>query len=44
LLAALEAAIVEAYDRLSAESHEEAVDVAMRSSTAAEDLPDASFA
>ena len=44
LPAALEAAIVEAYDRLSADSHEEAVDVAVRSSATAEDLPDASFA
>ena len=41
---ALEAAIVEAYDRLSADSHAEAVDVAVRSSATAEDLPDASFA
>ncbi len=44
LPAALEAAIVEAYDRLSADSHAEAVDVAVRSSATAEDLPDASFA
>jgi pyruvate,water dikinase len=42
--AALEAAIVEAYDRLSAGSHTDAVDVAVRSSATAEDLPDASFA
>jgi pyruvate,water dikinase len=41
---ALEAAILQAYDRLSAESHAEAVDVAVRSSATAEDLPDASFA
>jgi len=41
---ALETAILEAYDRLSAESHAEAVDVAVRSSATAEDLPDASFA
>jgi pyruvate,water dikinase len=41
---ALEIAIVEAYERLSAESHAEAVDVAVRSSATAEDLPDASFA
>jgi pyruvate,water dikinase len=40
----LETAILEAYDRLSAESHTEAVDVAVRSSATAEDLPDASFA
>src|SRR5437867_1579178 len=44
LPAALAAAIVEAYDRLSAESHEPAVDIAVRSSATAEDLPDASFA
>src|SRR5215471_8720947 len=44
LPAALEAAILEAYDRLSAYSHTEAVDVAVRSSATAEDLPDASFA
>ncbi len=44
LPAALEAAIVAAYDRLSADSHEDAVDVAVRSSATAEDLPDASFA
>jgi pyruvate, water dikinase len=44
LPAALEAALLEAYDRLSAESHVEAVDVAVRSSATAEDLPDASFA
>lgn len=44
LPAALAEAIVEAYDRLSAESHEDAVDVAVRSSATAEDLPDASFA
>ena len=44
LPAGLEAAIVEAYDCLSAESHEPAVDVAVRSSATAEDLPDASFA
>ena len=44
LPAALEAAILEAYDRLSAESQAEAVDVAVRSSATAEDLPDASFA
>ena len=37
-------AIVEAYERLSADSHAEAVDVAVRSSATAEDLPDASFA
>jgi pyruvate,water dikinase len=41
---ALAEAIVEAYDRLSTESHEDAVDVAVRSSATAEDLPDASFA
>jgi pyruvate,water dikinase len=41
---ALEASIVEAYDRLSAENHADAVDVAVRSSATAEDLPDASFA
>ncbi|HEY7490838.1 MAG TPA: PEP/pyruvate-binding domain-containing protein, partial [Candidatus Tectomicrobia bacterium] len=41
---ALAEAIVAAYDRLSAESHEDAVDVAVRSSATAEDLPDASFA
>jgi pyruvate,water dikinase len=41
---ALETAIIEAYERLSAESHTEAVDVAVRSSATAEDLPDASFA
>ena len=40
---ALERAIVEAYDGLAAESHEH-VDVAVRSSATAEDLPDASFA
>jgi len=39
----LERAIVEAYDRLCAESHE-LLDVAVRSSATAEDLPDASFA
>jgi pyruvate,water dikinase len=44
LPAALETAIVEAYDRLSADSHADAVDVAVRSSATAEDLPDASFA
>ena len=44
LPAALEAAILEAYDRFSADSHVEAVDVAVRSSATAEDLPDASFA
>ena len=44
LPAALEAAILEAYDRLSADSHVDAVDVAVRSSATAEDLPDASFA
>ena len=42
--AALADAIVEAYERLSADSHAEAVDVAVRSSATAEDLPDASFA
>ncbi len=36
--------IFEAYDRLSAEYNIEAVDVAVRSSATAEDLPDASFA
>jgi len=41
---ALEVAILEAYDRLSADSHADAVDVAVRSSATAEDLPDASFA
>ena len=41
---ALEAAILEAYERLSADSHADAVDVAVRSSATAEDLPDASFA
>ena len=35
---------MEAYERLSADSHAEAVDVAVRSSATAEDLPDASFA
>ncbi len=39
----LEQAITEAYDRLS-EGHSEPVDVAVRSSATAEDLPDASFA
>lgn len=39
----LEQAIVGAYDRLCTESHEH-VDVAVRSSATAEDLPDASFA
>ena len=39
----LEQAIEEAYDRLCAESHE-LLDVAVRSSATAEDLPDASFA
>ena len=42
--AALDDAIVEAYERFSADSHAEAVDVAVRSSATAEDLPDASFA
>jgi pyruvate,water dikinase len=41
---ALVEAMSQAYDRLSAASHEEAVDVAVRSSATAEDLPDASFA
>ena len=41
---ALEVAILEAYERLSADSHADAVDVAVRSSATAEDLPDASFA
>ena len=36
--------IAEAYRRLSAESKSKAVDVAVRSSATAEDLPDASFA
>src|SRR5215468_297915 len=44
LPSALEEAISEAYERLSADSHAEAVDVAVRSSATAEDLPDASFA
>lgn len=44
LPAALAAAIVEAYDRFSAASQTDAVDVAVRSSATAEDLPDASFA
>jgi pyruvate,water dikinase len=44
LPAALEVAILEAYDRLSADSHADAVDVAVRSSATAEDLPGASFA
>src|SRR5262249_8351395 len=44
LPAALEAAIIEAYDRLSADSRTDAVDVAVRSSATAEDLPNASFA
>src|SRR5262249_60981958 len=44
LPAALAAAILEAYERLSADSHADAVDVAVRSSATAEDLPDASFA
>ena len=39
----LERAIAEAYDRLS-EGHGDPVDVAVRSSATAEDLPDASFA
>ncbi|RMH05329.1 MAG: phosphoenolpyruvate synthase [Nitrospirae bacterium] len=39
----LEQAIIEAYDRLSG-SRSEPVDVAVRSSATAEDLPDASFA
>ena len=39
----LEQAIVEAYDRLS-DGHVDLVDVAVRSSATAEDLPDASFA
>ncbi len=39
----LEQAITAAYDRLS-ESHPEPMDVAVRSSATAEDLPDASFA
>ena len=39
----LESAIAAAYDRLSG-GHPEAVDVAVRSSATAEDLPDASFA
>ena len=43
LPAELEEAILEAYDRLSAD-HTEPVDVAVRSSATAEDLPDASFA
>jgi pyruvate,water dikinase len=43
LPAELEQAIDEAYDRLS-ESQTEGVDVAVRSSATAEDLPDASFA
>jgi pyruvate,water dikinase len=43
LPAPLAQAIVTAYERLSAESHED-VDVAVRSSATAEDLPDASFA
>jgi pyruvate,water dikinase len=43
LPAEIERAIVEAYDGLAAESHEH-VDVAVRSSATAEDLPDASFA
>ncbi|HEY7491143.1 MAG TPA: phosphoenolpyruvate synthase, partial [Candidatus Tectomicrobia bacterium] len=42
--AALADAIVAAYERLSADSQVEAVDVAVRSSATAEDLPDASFA
>jgi pyruvate,water dikinase len=42
--APLAAAIVEAYERLSTDCHTEAVDVAVRSSATAEDLPDASFA
>lgn len=43
LPAALEAVIVEAYDQLSGDSRDP-VDVAVRSSATAEDLPDASFA
>lgn len=43
LPAEIERAIVEAYDALAAASHEH-VDVAVRSSATAEDLPDASFA
>src|SRR5690349_22534310 len=39
----LQAAIVEAYDRLG-KGHVEPLDVAVRSSATAEDLPDASFA
>jgi pyruvate,water dikinase len=39
----LECAITETYDRLCAASHGQ-VDVAVRSSATAEDLPDASFA
>jgi pyruvate,water dikinase len=42
--ATLAAAVVTAYDRLSADCHTDAVDVAVRSSATAEDLPDASFA
>jgi pyruvate,water dikinase len=44
LPAALEVAMLEAYDRLSADCHADAVDVAVRSSATAEDLPGASFA
>lgn len=40
----IEADILEAYRRLSAEGGSTAVDVAVRSSATAEDLPDASFA
>ncbi len=40
----LEKLICEAYERLSSEFNTDAVDVAVRSSATAEDLPDASFA
>lgn len=43
LPSALQAAILQAYDRLS-DSRDEPADVAVRSSATAEDLPDASFA
>ncbi|MEO0535625.1 MAG: PEP/pyruvate-binding domain-containing protein, partial [Cyanobacteria bacterium P01_A01_bin.123] len=40
----LEAAITQAYLKLCADSQHQAIDVAVRSSATAEDLPDASFA
>lgn len=41
---AVQAAITTSYEELSAQHHEKNVDVAVRSSATAEDLPDASFA